>query len=463
VVASIGQDVRLALRTFLRRPVSTAAILLTMALVIGANTAIFSVTNAVLFRPLPFSDASRLVMVWEDASALGFPKNYPAPASYADWKATIRAFRGVSALYLDSSNFTGQGDPEMIGGASATSDLFEVLGVQPVVGRTWNSDEVSNGSHVAVIGYGFWLRRFGGDATIVGRTVNLNDVPYTIVGVLPRGFELIDPALEVWTPLILNAAQLNDRASHSYNVIARLRQGLSIEQANTELTALARRLQVEYPKTNDRLGMYAVSLLDDYVGDRRTALVLLSVAVGCVLLLACANVANLLFTQASSRAQEFSVRAALGATRGRLVRQLLIESGLLSLGGGCLGLVIAWPSLRLVSGLVPQALAASHHVTLDVRVLGVTALMAMASGLLFGLAPSWRASQVDLTTANTGTRGVVAGSSRVRNILIVGEVATAAALLIGAGLLIESLQEVRRVPLGFRPDHVLTLRLELPR
>jgi predicted permease len=446
-------------------PVFTAALVATLALGIGANAAIFSVSKAVLLEPLPLRDPSRLVMVWENAPAAGFPRNTPAPGNYEDWVTSARSFEGIAAIEDADFNLTGEGEPEKIGGALATASLFSVLGVQPALGRVWRPDEDQPGSHLAVLNYGLWIRRFAADRSVIGRTVDFSGVPYTVIGVMPEHFEFADPDLEIWAPLGLTAAERANRGAHYLRVVARLRGGATVAQANGELTALADRLGREHPDSNQGVGMYAVPVLADYVGDTRAALAVLLLAVGCVLLIACVNVANLLMTQAAGRAREMAVRAALGANRRRIVRQLLTESVLLALVGGAVGVFVAWPSVSGLKQLVPPAMRGVSHVTLDPAVLSATAVLSTLTGILFGIAPAWRASRVELTAATThlGGRGVVGGGSRLRTGLVVAEVALATVLLVGAGLLVQSFRAARGVTLGFRPDGVLTLRVQLPR
>ena len=465
LMGNIGQDVRFAIRTFRRRPAVTAALVATLALGIGTNAAIFSVTKAVLLGRLPFRDSARLVMVWENAPAAGFPRNTPAPGNYADWVTSIRSFEGVAAIQEADFNLTGESEPEKIGGAFATANLFSVLGVQPALGRVWRPDEDQPGSHLAVLNYGLWIRRFGADHGLIGRTVDFSGVPYTVIGVMPEHFEFADPDLEIWAPLGLTAAELANRGPHYLSVVARLRAGATVAQANGELTALADRLGREHPDSNQGVGMYAVPVLADYVGDTRTALVVLLLAVACVLLIACVNVANLLMTQAAGRAREMAVRAALGANRRRIVRQLLTESVLLALVGGAVGVLVALPSVSGLERLVPTAMRSLSRVTLDPAVLSATAVMSALTGILFGVVPAWRASRIELTAATTplGGRGVIGGGARLRTGLVVAEVALATVLLVGAGLLVQSFRAARSVTLGFRPDGVLSMRVQLPR
>ena len=464
-MSHLAQDLRFALRTFRRRPAFTAALVGTLALGIGANAAIFSVANAVLLQRLPFSDPDRLVMVWEDAAYIGFPRNTPAAGNYQDWKTSISSFEHVAALSNSEFNLVGDGEPEKIDGGLVTASFWTVLGVRPQFGRVWGPEDDRPGNRIAVIGHGLWTRRFGADPAVVGRAVEFNGNPYTIIGIMPRGFEFLDSDLQVWAPLTFSAARLNDRGSHFLNVVARLRADATIDRANAELRALAERLAREHPQTNDRIGMFAVPLLDDYVGDTRTALFVLLGAVVCVLFIACVNVANLLLTQASGRAREMAVRGALGADRRRLVRQLLTESVLLALVGGTLGVVVATQTFPLLDLLVPRALAGLSRVALDWRVLAITAVLSGLTGVLFGLAPAWRASRIEHAIASVQHfgRGVVRGGSRLRSALVVGQIALATALLIGAGLFAQSLRSARNVPLGFDPALVTTLRLQLPR
>jgi putative ABC transport system permease protein len=461
---TIGQDLRFALRSFTRRPGFTAAVVATLALGIGANTAIFSVVNAVLFQQLPFADPDRLVMVWEDASSLGFPRNTPAPGNYSAWASQIGAFDGVAALDRQDFNLVGDGEPEKLSGAAASANLFTVLGVQPVIGRTWRPDEDAPGIRVAVISHALWMRRFGGDPGILNRPIRLNGFSYAVLGVMPPRFQTVQPDVHLWVPANFTTEQLADYGSHYLWVVARLRDGVALAQANAELDALASRLQREQTQTNRGVGMYAVTLLDDYVGDTRAVLVVLLAAVGCVLLVASANVANLLLTRATGRAREMAVRAALGADRRRLMQQGLTESLMLAGAGGALGLGVAWASFATLTRLVPARLADLSRVGLDPGVLGATTLVTAATGVLFGLAPAWRASRADLVAAGgrLTSRGSTSGPTRLGRALVVVEVALASVLLVGAGLLVESFQSIRGVNLGFRPAQVLTARVQLP-
>jgi predicted permease len=465
MIDTLIQDIRYTLRSCRRRPGFTAAVVATLALGIGANTAIFSVVNAVLLQQLPYANPSRLVMVWEDATALGFPRNSPAPGNYADWASAVTAFDGVAAVDNRSFNLTGDDAPERVGGKGVTANFFTVLGVEPRIGRTWTADEDLAGARVAVMSDRLWRRRFGADPDLVNRTIMLNGVAHQVLGVMPPRFQGLSPFTHLWVPVNFTAADLSDRDSHYLSVVARLRDGTSLDQANAELGALATRLQEAFPSTNRSIEMYAVGLLDDHVGDTRAVLVLLLGAVGCVLLVACANVANLLLTRASGQTREMSVRAALGAGRHRLIRQGLTESLLLACAGGALGLGIAAASFGTLTHLIPEPLADLSRVTLDARVFAATAAVTMLTAVLFGLVPAWRASRVNPAGGSTrlGGRGVVAGPGRLGRALVIAEVALASVLLVGAGLLLDSFEAVRDLDRGFRSEDVLTARVVLPR
>lgn len=461
-MTSFFKDVKFAWRTFSRRPMYTAALVLTLALGIGANTAIFSVVNAVLLQRLPFADPDRLAVVWEDAKALGFPRNTPSPGNYNDWTREIPAFESVAALAQRDFNLTGDGEPEQVHAARVTANLFSTLGVPAAIGRVFRQDEDVPGNRVAVISYALWQRRFGGQPGIVGRSVLMSGQPYTILGVMPARFQTLDPDIHIWVPIAFGAGDLSNRGGHYLVVVARLHAKATLSEANAQLAALAVRSQRDHPDTNRNIGMFAVALLDDYVRNTGTVLTVLLVAVGCVLLVACANVANLLLTSALARARELTVRAALGADRARLIRQLLTESLMLSTAGGLLGLAVAQWSFSTLAHLVPEPLADLSRVSLDLRVLGAAFALTLGTGLLFGLAPAWRASRVDINVA-ASRRGVIGGSSRLSRALVVGEVAIATVLLIGASLFIASYRTASQLPLGFTTDRVLTARLTLPR
>src|ERR1700730_11062523 len=464
---SLIRDIRYAVRSLLKRPGFAAIAVITLALGIGANTAIFSVVNAVLLRPLPFPDPDRLVMVWEDASFAGFPRNTPAPANYADWKAQNRVFEDLAALDTRSFNLTGDGDPQKIQSFGATANFFPLLGIKPVLGRTFSSEEDKPGaSKVVMINYSLWQQRYGGERNIVGRDLLLNGEKYSVVGVMPAGFQFLDSQVEMWVPICFTAEELAQRGNHYLTVVGRMKAGVTLAQAKPDIHTIQQRITHDHPNESGRISAYAMPLHDQVVGDLRKPLFILLGAVGFVLLIACANIANLLLSRASSSLVESAVRPALGASRLRIVRQLLVESLLLSsIGAGC-GLFLASWSFAFLQRLVPDALALSSKLNLDPKVLGFTLLVSLFTAVIFGLAPAFQASNIDLNDAlkqGGGRTGLSVGGNRLRSVLVVAQVALALVLLVGAGLLIQAFQKLRNQYSGLRPENVLTLRTVLPK
>jgi putative ABC transport system permease protein len=462
------QDLRYGLRLLARSPGFTAIALLTLMLGIGATAAIFSVVDAVLLRALPYREPQRLVSVFEDDSEIGFPRNTPAPGNYADWKAQTQIFEDAAASSGRIYNLTGdRGDPEKLDGAAVTQNLFSVLGTKPDLGRVFLPEEDRPGAvHVALIGHGLWMRRFGGDPSLVGRAILLNSEKYTVVGVMAAGFAYPFGNDDLWTPMALTQGQLSDRGSHYLQVVARLRAGVTPAQANAELQVLCKRLARAYPDTNAGISrFFAEPLQDTYTHDARTGLIVLMAAVGFILLIACANIANLLLSRATGRQREIAVRTALGAARGRIVRQIFTESVLLAVGGGLLGILLADWCFLFLKNLIPEDLARSASLTLDPRVLAFAVAISLASSFLFGMAPAFEVSRIDLTDVlKEGGRGSVGPRrGKLRNLLVIGEVALSLILLVGAGLLLESFARLRVLDPGFRADHVLTVRLDVPR
>jgi predicted permease len=457
-------DVRHGVRLLRRGPGFAAAAILALGLGIGANAAIFSVVDAVLIRPLPYPDAGRLVMVWEEASFVGFPRNTPAPANWVDWRARNSVFTDIAATRGGSITLTGGGTPESIKGRRVTANFWTVLGVRPLSGRVFTEEEERAGERVAVIGYGLWQRRFGGDPSVVGRDILVNDQKYRVLGVMPRGFAIPSREHEIWTPSGFSPADLARRGSHFLQCIARLRPGVSLEKAQAEMTTIARQLAVQYPRTNERVGAVVVPLRDEIVGETRGALLALLGAAGCVLLIACANVANLLLARLSGRRQELAVRAAMGAGWGRIVTQLLVESLVLAALGSVAGLAMARAGMSVLEKLIPLGLV-NAGLTLDWRVLTFSMAVAVLTGLIFGLVPALSLARAELQDAlRQGGRGS-SGTRRtwLRRSLVVAEVALAHTLLVGAGLLIETLGRLRSVDPGFRVGNLLTLATPLPR
>lgn len=460
------QDLRYAGRMQRKNPGFTLVAIIALALGIGANTAIFSVVNTVLLRPLPYKDPERLTMVWEDASKHGYPRDTPAAANFVDWRSQNTVFEGMAAIADESFNLTGAGDPERLEGRRVSANLFPLLGIDPQLGRTFTSDEDQPGSNrVAVLSYGLWQRRFGGDNTIVGKPLNLNGDTYTVVGVMPARFQFPSSDDELWVPIAFTAEQAANRGRHYLQVVARLKSGVSFAQAQTEMNTIATRLQQQYPEQNADLGAVVTPLHEHLVGDIRPALLILLGAVGLVLLIACANVANLLLARAAVRQKEIAVRVALGARRGRLIRQFLTESVLLATVGGVVGLGIAFGGLILLRAFIPENISQAREIAMDLKVLGFTFLVSVITGLIFGLAPALQAARFNQTeTLKEGGRDSATGSSgkRIRGLLVMSEVAVSLVLLIGAGLLINSFMRLRNVDPGFRADNLLTMKFVLP-
>lgn len=457
------QDLRYAFRLLAKSPGFTAIAILTLALGIGANTAIFSVVNGVLLRPLSFRDPSRLVIVAEKSP---FPTISTSYQNFVDWRDQSRSFESMEGTRSTGLSLTGAGDPELLTARMATAGLFPLLGVEAREGRTFLPEEDKAGSApVVMLTYGLWQRRFGGSREIIGKPITLDSRPYTVVGVLPPGFQLLQPA-DVFVPFVPWAVTLpDDRNWHPGIIaIARLKPGVSREQARTEMVGITKRLELQYPDYNTGTSADVVGLQEQLVQNVRPALMLLLGAVSLVLLIACVNVANLLLARASSRGREVAIRTAMGAGRGRVVRQLLTESVLLSLGGGLLGIVFAWvslgPLLKISAGSVPQVVP----IELDRSVLVFTFVVSLITGLFFGLVPALRTAKLDLReTLNEGSRGSTSGPGhhRIRGVLVASEIALAVLLLVGSGLLLRSFFRLQDVPPGFQADHLLVADIPL--
>ena len=464
------QDVRYGFRMLRKSPGFTFVALLTLALGIGANTAIFSVVNATLLRPLPYEDPSKIVMVWgTNPRGYGWrgKTGFSAP-NFRDYKEQNKVFEEMGA-FISSSGFTltGTDAAEHIKSGNVTSDFFKVLKVQPMLGRSLiPEDEQVGRDHVVVLSHHLWQRRFGADQNIVGQTIQLDAKPYTVVGVLPPGFEFSIPDYfgqkDLWAPAILP----NDDRSHNYiSVLARLKPGVTLRMAQADLDAITARLTAEYSHDMPGFGTRLVPLHEQIVGDIRPVLLILFGAVGFVLLISCANVANLQLARASTRQKEIAVRAALGASRGRLVRQLLTESMLLAVIGGALGLLIGSWGIKLLTGLQPASLLPVTNVTIDFTVLGYSLVLSVITGILFGFAPALQSKPKRLSeTLKEGGRSSAAGDSgrRIRGLLTISEVALSLVLLIGAGLLIRSFVGLLMVDPGFETKNILTLPMDLP-
>ncbi len=469
-MSTLAHDLRFAVRTFIARPTFTAVALLTLALGIGANTAIFSVVNAVLLRPLPYEDPDRLVVILSTRVRSGDQRGNIAPADFLDFARTATSLERAGANgWVGYTTVTGADEPERVGNVRVTWNFLRTLGVDPMLGRHFREDEdLPGGDRTAIISHGLWQRRFGSDRDIIGRTINLDSNPTTIIGVMPPTFRHIehypDREADIITLYQFEPVDGN-RGGHFIRGLGRLKPGVALEQVRAELQTIASQLEAEYPTTNTGKGATAYPLNDEIVGETRSALLILLGAVGLVLLIACANIANLLLANGATRHKELGIRAALGAGGGRLVRQLLTESLVLALAGGACGAVLALWTTRALSTLSAETLPRADGIDLDATVLGFTLLIASATGLLFGLAPALQAARADLNLAiGEGGRGTSRGAARrqIRNALIVGEVALSLVLLIGAGLLLKSLDKLQNTNPGFTVETVLSAQLSLP-
>jgi putative ABC transport system permease protein len=464
------KDMRYAVRTLLKSPGFTAVAVLALALGIGANTAIFSVVKAVLLSPLPYPDPERLVWVREinpGADILDEPASAP---DYNDWRTEGRSFEGVAAYgYAGGTITDGDREPERVAGLSTSANFFQVVGVAPALGRGFLPGEDATGKNrVVVISHALWERRFGANPNAVGQTITISGNPHTIVGVAPASFKTPVPGPkppDLWFPIAFNFDE-SRRRSDFLNVFGRLKEGATVEQARAELEGIAARLAQEHPGTNAGWTVKVEPLHERVVGNVRQALWVLMGVVGFLLLIACANVANLLLARAAGRRQEIAVRTALGAGRGRLVRQFLTESLLLGLAGGALGLVLAAWGVELLVALSPGNIPRLEEVGLDARVLAFTFGVSALTGVVFGLLPALSASKTDLSVSlkEGGSRGATAGAGarRLRSALVVSEIAITVVLLAGAGLMIRSFNAVQSVNPGFRPEHIMTFDFALP-
>src|SRR5215471_12494748 len=467
IVSDIGQDIRYALRMLAKNPAFTAIAVVALALGIGANTAIFSVVNAVLLRPLPFKHPEQLVMLWENAAHLGFPKDTPSPANFLDWQRQAQSFSGMAAMAERSFNLTGVGEPERLEGRRVSANLFDLLGVPALLGRTFVTDDDRPGTHVVLLSHALWQRRFGSDPSVIGQALALNGEAYTVVGIMPPFVQLPGYSTrndQLWVPIAFPQEEASQRGNHFLEVIARLKPGMTLKQAQVEMETIAARLAQQYPDYNKRRGAVVIPLHEQVVGDIKPALLVLLGAVGFVLLIACANVANLLLARGAVRQKEIALRLALGASRSRLTRQFLTESVLLALLGAGLGLLLAFAGIRILRNFIPSSISQIQTISIDSTVLIFTAVVAVLTGIAFGLAPAIHGSHLNLndTLKESGrdSTGGVRGH-RARGLLVIGEVAISFVLLIGAGLLINSFLHLRNLDPGFRADHLLTMKVDL--
>ena len=467
------KDIRYGLRGLLKRPGFTLVAILTLALGIGANTAIFSVVNAVVLRPLPYAEPDRLMTLRETMP--GADQRSVAPGNFVDWKAQNKAFEDLAATFYANFNLTSDGEPDRIDGATVTSNLMSVLGVSAQLGRTFQPDDDEHQDrHVVLISDGLWKRRFGADRNVIGRNIMIDETPHTIVGVMGRGFQFPSRS-ELWVlgrnrgavPMsLISQVPANDwiheRDAHFISVIGRLKPGVTISQAQSDIAAITRRLEQDFPKTNAGLGSNVVPLHTQVVGDVRSMLFILLGAVGFVLLIACTNVANLMLARATQRDREIAIRAAVGASRFRLIRQLLTESLLLSVVGGLAGLLVSMWAVAVFVKLSPGDIPRLNEASVDFRLLGFTLLVSLLTGLGFGLLPAFQATRTNLNTSlkEGGTKASEGRQRRgARNILVVTEIALAQVLLVGAALLALSYVRVTEINPGFNPDRVLTAKI----
>ncbi len=469
MATTLWQDLRYGVRMLLKKPGFALIAVITLALGIGATTAVFSVFYAVLLRPLPYPNADRLVAISENS--LKSPDISVAYPNYLDWRAQQTVFEDMSARMPTGGIFAaGANEPERVLGRHVTSSFFSTLGVQPMLGRAFTETESTPGAPpVIVISHGLWQRQFGGSPDAVGKSVTYNGEPWTVVGVMPSWFEFYgrhNINNDVFTPLghFTNQEFMQERKSHTVRVEARLKPGVSVEQAQAELSAIAARLAAQHPSSNTGIGANTRSFLDNYVGDYRQSLRVILAAVGFMLLIACANVANLMLARASTRRREIALRLALGASRWRITRQMLTESLIVAIAGGAFGVLLAMWGVNLLSKLNTGEFSRIDEVSIDARVLGFTLLTTLFVGLLSGLFPVLQSARLSLNDAiKEGDRVSSAGSGgQLRRWLIASEVAIALMLLVGAGLTIRSFQRLTSIDPGFDPQNVLTFRMRLP-
>ena len=464
-MSTVLQDLRYALRMLLKNPGFAVVAVIALALGIGANTAIFSVVNTVLLRSLPYTDPDRLMILRENKLPQ-FPEFSVSPGNFLDWRNQSNSFEKLVAINRAAYNLVaGDDEPERLRGARVSAGVFEMLGVNPSQGRTFMDEEDQPGrENVVILSGSLWKRRFGSDPNIVGQSITLSAASYTVIGIMPSSFQFPDRDIELWTPIAFTAGQAQQHGSHYISVIGRLKQDVTVEQAEVEMRGIAARLAEQYPGSNAGWSTNVFPMQEYEVRDVRSGLIFLLGAVALVLLIACANVANLLLARSTARQKEMAIRSALGASRWRVVRQLLTESVLLALLGGVVGLLLAFWGTESLLALAPEDLPRAKDVTLDARVLGFTLLMTLMTGVIFGLAPALQASNPNLNeTLKEAGRGTTSGRHRVRNSLVIVEVALALMLLVSSGLMIRSFIRLQQVNPGFNPKNALAVDISLPR
>jgi len=460
-IEDLIRDLRYGLRMLRKNPGFTAVATLTLALGIGANTAMFSVVDAVLIRPLPYFDAGRLVMIWDEMSHIGFPKHYSTPAEWREWRQSNTVFTDIAATQPVQAILTGDGDPEEIPARKVTANLWTVLGVQPMLGRVFNEEEDARGVRVAVISYGLWQRRFGGSPDAMGRRITLNDSSYEVIGVMPREFYFMPGRdIDIWIPTSFSARMLTFFSWHDAHCVARLKPGVTLQQARESMAALS--LRVSAPHVDTPRSAVVTPLREELAGKTQTSLIALMSASAAVLLIACVNLANLLMSRRETRRREVAVRAALGAGRRRLIGQFLVESLTLAGLGAVAGLALAIPTMRFLETLVPETMAA-RRLTLDWRVLAFSAAVTVAAGLAFGLAPAlgWSRLAIQNGLRDGGRGSIGSGKAWFQHSLIIIETALAVVLLTSGGLLLQTFQYLSRLDLGIHGDNLLTFETPL--
>lgn len=463
----IARDIRNAIRNLIRRPSFLIIAVITLALGVGGTTAIFSALSALILHPLDFPNLDRVVAVWETFPSKGVERNEVSMANYLDWRAQNQTFEDMGLIRWWSANLTGVDPPERIQGFLVTANFLNVTGVNPILGRGFAPDEDQPGkTPVAIMSYGLWQRRFGSDPNIINKTITLNGVVRTVIGVMPPRFTYPKGA-EIWAPITITPELAKSRQSHSYYVIGRLKPTATVDQARADLTTIHARLEKEYPKSNTGWGVAAFPIVEDTVRQYSTGLWVSMIAVGLVLLIACANVANLMLARAASRQKEIALRTALGASRWRIIRQFLTESVILGIIGGTVGVLIAYWGVDLLRALDPGEASRFapgwDQFGINLPVLGFNLAISIGSGLLFGLAPAWQASKADLNQSlKEAGRQTMYVSHRLRRALVISEVALSLMLLVCAGLLMRSFLALVKTEAGFDANNVLTMALVLP-
>ncbi|MCB1034789.1 MAG: ABC transporter permease, partial [Acidobacteria bacterium] len=459
---------RSGLRLLSRQPGFAAASIVILALGLGGTTALFTVVNGVVLRPLPFEDPDKLVMIWESNLSQGQPKNEASMANFLDWRAQSEAFSSIGGYGYSSANLTGEGEgiPERVSSATVTADLFPTLGIAPSIGRSFTPEEETDGSRVVILSHRLWQRRYGGNSSVLVHPITINGTAHQVVGVMPPKFRFPNAEVELWFPFDMTPERAGDRQFRYLDVLGRLKSGISLETAQQQMSGLARRLEEAYPDANSGWGIELGSMHEEVVGDVRPALLILLGTAAFVLLIACANVANLLLLRSTQREKEMAVRLALGASRLRLAGELFAENLILCLLSAVLALVLAFSGLRFLAAFHLEDVPRLDQIGIDFRVLGFTLLVTLATTLVLGAIPAFRTPRLNVQdNLKEGNRGSSQGvrNNRLRSLLVVVETALTVLLLIGAGLMLKSLLRLQQIDPGFNPDRVLTMEISLPR